>query len=89
MDKQAEQQQIENEIKYLEDWKTHPITKELLEDNIAEQDALVNLICEKQIYNLETFFSHFEAVGHLRGLRRLTRAVDVKLEELKSTLAEV
>ena len=53
----------------------HPITKEILQDTAAQEEAFVDLICKHDVTNVETFFAHFAAVGHLKGLRYVRQLI--------------
>lgn len=89
MDKDAEQRDLQAEKKYVEDWLNHPVTKQVLADNQDQQDQLITLLCQRTITNVETFFGHFEAIGHLRGLRRMRGQVEAKLEDIEEQLKEL
>lgn len=89
MDKDAEKKQLEDNRDYILGWLNHPITQQIEEVSKSEQEALVALICNQSINSLETFFGHFEAVGHLRGLRRSHFLALAQLEEVKEQLKEL
>jgi len=89
MDKDAEIQKVQDEIDYIVGWKDHAITKKLFSDSRAAQEALITLICNQPISSVETFFAHFEAVGHLRGLRQPEATVLDWIAELKNQKKEL
>lgn len=86
MDLDAERNKLQDELKWVEAYKEHPITVAILQDSKEEQEALVSLLCDTTIHNIETFFSHFEAIGHLRGLRRATALIEDRLDSVKQQL---
>ena len=68
-DRDALREQLQNEKLALQGYLDHPFTKRILEDSAEEQEKLVDLLTNVPIHSIETFFAHFEAIGHLRGLR--------------------
>ena len=86
MDKQAE---LDNEMRAIEAYLDHPISRKIKTDNLEQQEALVEVICNIPIHDIESFFKHFEAVGHLRGLRRANAIVQDDLDEIKEKLKEL
>lgn len=88
MDPATNQTQLENELRSVEAFQKHPLMQELLADNRAQQEALISLLCNESVVNIETFFAHFAALGHLRGLRRMPGLVEDKLEEIKTRMKE-
>lgn len=89
MDKDAEQRDLQAEKKFIEDWLGHPVTRQVLQDNQEQQDVLIQLLCDRTITNVETFFGHFEAIGHLRGLRRVRGQVQATLDDIEEQLKEL
>lgn len=67
----------------------HPISRKWLADNANEQEKAVRLICNEPIDSIEAFFNHWQAVGHLRGLRRARSIIDDDLEEIKQQLEDL
>lgn len=65
----------------------HPVTQSFISESREAEDALTSLICNQEIVSLETFFAHFVAIGHLKGLRAgrvlLKEEYDGLKEELK------
>jgi hypothetical protein len=80
---------LENEQKITAAWLNHPLATSLLADFKAEEEGFVNLICERRIVDLATFFTHFEAVGHLRGLRYATQRIFERRDEIETELKEL
>lgn len=89
MDVTARQLELDNQLAVLQEYLKHPVTVEVLKDLHEGQEALVRTICDQPITNLESFFNHFEAVGHLRGLRRSESLVMTNLEEVKEQIRNV
>jgi hypothetical protein len=89
MDQAGDKGKLENERAMIESYLSHPITRKIISDNKEEQEKLVNLICAQAITDVETFFAHHEAVGHLRGLRRAEAIIRFDLEEIKEKLEEL
>lgn len=84
MDKAADERQIQSDIEEVEHLKNHPVIKERLQANRDSQEALFNILTSLTINSMETFFAHFEAIGHLRALRQEATFLDFKLAELKA-----
>lgn len=89
MDITAERQRLENELRAIEQYLDHPITREILADNKTEQEKAIRLLTNEPIESIEAFFNHFEAVGHLRGLRRAKSIVDDSIEDIKVQLKDL
>ncbi len=85
MDSDAERKKLQD---WIDGYLAHPITVQLLQDSLDEQEKLVALLCNRTIVDAETFFAHFEAIGHLRGLRRTKSVLLDKLDEVKEQLKE-
>jgi hypothetical protein len=87
MDIDAERQKLENARDFVKGWLAHPITESVIRNNKESQEKFIDLLCNQPIHNIETFFAHFEAIGHLRGLRQSSALVqeqlDVVIEQLK------
>ena len=89
MDKDAERQKLQDEKSFIEAWRNHAITVAIFTDLQEGQEGLINVICNQPVSDIESFFKHFEAVGHLRGLRRVKSITDLRLEEIKEELKEL
>ena len=89
MDIDAERQQHQNELEVLESYLRHPISVEILRDNRERESQLINVICQNDVVDVESFFAHFAAVGELKGLRRARVGMEGKVEELKETLEQL
>jgi hypothetical protein len=89
MDKDAIKLQLEGEMDQIRGYLDHPITKRIFADNDEQQEALVKIICDFPIMDLESFFKHFESVGHLRGLRRAKAIVTSELERIEQEIEEL
>jgi hypothetical protein len=89
MDITAERQRLENEQRAIELYLDHPISRKIFGDNVDQQEALINTITNVPITDLESFFKHFEAVGHLRGLRRSKALIQDDIEEIEVQLKEL
>lgn len=88
MDTDAAQAQYENEMRAIEQYLEHPLSKAILKDSEEQQEAIISLLCNNPITNVETFFAHFEAIGHLRGLRRAKVLIEEAVENVKTQLKE-
>lgn len=82
MDKAALIAQLENDKATIQAWYNHPFAQELRKDNKSEQEGVINLILERPVTNVESFLAREQALGHLRGLRRLDALVQDSLEEI-------
>lgn len=89
MDITAEKQRLENELRAIEQYLNHPISRKIFTDNEEQQQALINGILEVPVTDIESFFKRFEAIGHLRGLRRSKALVQDDIEEIESQLKEL
>jgi len=86
MDITAERQRLENERKAIQQYLEHPITRDIIADNTVEQEKAIRLLTHQPIDSIEAFFNHFEAVGHLRGLRRSRSIIDDSIEDIEEQL---
>lgn len=89
MDTATEKATLENEQAAIQQYLDHPITKNIIQDNAEQQDALIDLILNHPVTNVETFLAREQALGHLRGLRRGRSIIDDKLEEIETQLKEL
>jgi hypothetical protein len=89
MDTTAERNRLESEKLALEQYLDHPISKEILSDNEESQQRLINTITHVPIDSIEAFFNHWEAVGHLRGLRQSKQLMLDSLEIIESQLKDL
>lgn len=88
MDTATKLHQLESDKRAIEVYLNHPLTKELFEDNRAQQDQAINILCEHDIDSIGAFFAHITAVGHLRGLRRIPALIKDKLEEIDEQIKQ-
>jgi hypothetical protein len=86
MDTATERQRLENEKRAIQQWLDHPITRKIITDNKEQQEALMPILVDHPIVDIESFFKHFEAVGHLRGLRRQSAIIKDDVEEIEEQL---
>lgn len=89
MDKAADKARLDNELAMVEAYRQHPLTQRFLKENAEEQEKSLVILCEQPIHNIETFFAHFECVGHLRALRRdalFLRVVEAEIQDQIETL---
>jgi hypothetical protein len=70
MDQTADKSTLENELRAIEAYLSHPISKRIFADSQTEQESLIRLILDIPVTNVETFLAREQALGHLRGLRR-------------------
>lgn len=89
MDLDARRVELENQIGALSQYLQHPVTVEVLRDLKEGQEGLVSVLCDVPILDIESFFKHFESVGHLRGLRRAESLIRENLEDVKEQLKEL
>lgn len=64
----------------------HPVTQSFITESRDAEDSLTSLICNQEIVSLETFFAHFVAIGHLKGLRAGRVLLKEEYEGLKEEL---
>lgn len=88
MDTATKQTELENQLREIEAFKKHPLMKAILDDNREQQEACVALLCDELVTDISSFFAHFAALGHLRGLRRMPCQIDDRLEEIKNEIKE-
>jgi len=86
MDRASEKAQVEDELKFLELWLDHKTTREVFSDLREQSEAVLRIILEQPITDLETFFSREQAMGHLRGLRHVQATIQDKVQEQKAKL---
>lgn len=89
MDTTAERNRLESEKRAIEQYLDHPISREIFQDNEESQESLINVLTNVPIVDLESFFKHFEAVGHLRGLRQSKRLLQDSVETIERQLKEL
>lgn len=89
MDTTAESQRLDNEKRAIAAYLDHPISRKIFEDNAAEQEKLLIILCDIPITDLESLIKRFEAVGHLRGLRRAMSLVKDDVEDIETQLKEL
>jgi hypothetical protein len=89
MDQTADKSALENEVRAIEAYLGHPISKRIFADSQTEQESLIRLILDISVTNIETFLAREQALGHLRGLRRARAIVDDDLEDIKQKLKEL
>jgi len=86
MDTAAERQRLESELKDIQRWLEHPVARKIFDDNKNGQESLIDTICNLPIDSIEAFFNHFQAIGHLRGLRRARALVDSDIADIQEQL---
>ena len=89
MDKEAVIQQVKDREAVVTAFLAHPFNVQIKQDNDEQQTALLSLICEHPVNNIETLVAHFEAIGHLRGLRRSAALLTESLEDIKEELEKL
>lgn len=89
VDIDAERQKLEDEKGWINAYIEHPITVQVLQDSAEQQEKIIDLLCNQPISNMETFFAHFEAIGHLRGLRRAKAILLDKVDDIETQLKEI
>jgi hypothetical protein len=89
MDTTAELQRLENEKRAIQAYLDHPISRKIIEDNETQQQQLIEIITNIPIDSIEAFFKKFEAVGHLRGLRRARSLIQDDVEAIEAQLKDL
>jgi hypothetical protein len=89
MDKDAEIKQLTDERAYVLGWLDHPITKEIFQDLAEQQEEGLSMLCNRTPESIETFFGHYEAIGELRGIRRVKGLVEGKLADIEMQLKDL
>lgn len=89
MDTDAERQKLENEKAFVLSWLEHPVSQEIARDNAEHQDALIDLICNREPDSIGSFFAHFIAIGELRGLRRAKGEIQSSIQTIEQQLKEL
>lgn len=89
MDTTAERQKLESEKRAIEQYLEHPISREIFQDNEDTQQSLINILTNVPIIDIESFFKHFEAVGHLRGLRQSKQLIQDSVDTIERQLKEL
>lgn len=80
-DAELEKAKLEAGKAALVQWLDAPMTKTFLSGLDADRDEMVDLLCNRSITNLETFFAHFEVVGYIRALRSVSTRAQNAVEE--------
>ena len=89
MDTTAERNRLESEKRAIQSYLDHPITREIFQDNEEIQESLINILTNVPVTDLESFFKHFESVGHLRGLRRSKQLLQDSVDTIERQLKEI
>ncbi len=89
MDKDAELNQLESEKAQIEGFLDHPISQKILSNNEEAQQAFLSLLIDIPVVDVASLISHFEARGHLRGLRQAKVLIDEGLDEIKDKIKEL
>lgn len=89
MDTTAERQRLESDERAIKAYLDHPITRKVAEDNEIEQEKAINLITNVPVDSIEAFFNLFQAIGHLRGLRRAASIVQDDVDMVATQLKEL
>ena len=89
LDVEGAKQACKDRLAYIRAYTEHPLTKKILDDGNEQQNTLIDLLCNQPIHNFETFFAHFEAIGHLRGLRRADSILCDAVEETETELKQL
>lgn len=89
MDIDAKRAELESLQRELENYLQHPVTVEVIRDLDEQVETAVTQLCNNPITDIESFFKHFEAIGHLRGLRRAKSQIMTNLEDIKDQMKEL
>lgn len=86
MEREALRQKLSDERAAVVEYLEHPFTKQILEDVNTSEAGFISLIVDKPVQDIPSLFAHFEAIGHLRGLRQSRGILHEKLEEIETEL---
>lgn len=89
MDKDAEIKQLTDARDFVRGWLEHPVTKEIFADLAEQQEQGLALLTQRTPNSVETFFGHYEAIGELRGIRRVKGLVEGKLADIEAQLKDL
>jgi hypothetical protein len=89
VDKQAEQLRLKNEEDVLQAYLDHPISKDIELDNKESQDRFMTVLIDDPITDIQSLINHFEARGHLRGLRQAKALILQSVEEVRQRIKEL
>lgn len=89
MDKAAKLIELDNQKIALENYLSNPVSVEFLRGLNEEQEALLTVLCNDSIVDIESFFKHFEGFGHLRALRKVKDLFTGSLETIKEEIQEL
>lgn len=89
MDQVGDKTTLDNELRTIEAYLDHPISRKIFADSTNEQESLIRLILDIPVTDIQTFLAREQALGHLRGLRRARAIVDDDLEEIKQKIKEL
>lgn len=81
--------QLQDKKTMLEQYLQHPVTLEVFKDIEESQQSLITTLCDVPIIDMESFFKHFEAIGHLRGLRQTKANIMTNLEDVVEQLRKL
>ena len=79
---------LESAQRELEKYIQHPYTQRMLTENTTAQDTLLRVIVNDDVRDVETLCANFVAIGHLRGLRQSSDALNETLAAIKEELAK-
>lgn len=85
---EAQQLQHEKEKVQLEEYLNHPVTQQVKRELEEQQESLMTILLDVPITDVESLVNHFEARGHLRGLKRSRAITAVALEEVNEKLKD-
>lgn len=86
MDIEAQRTKLTNDLRAVDAWLEAPITKAVMADVAVEIEKATHLLCDVPVTDIESFFAHFTAAGHLRGLRYLGLCVHEHKEVIQDKL---
>ena len=89
MDSDAERTHKENAEKAVKAYLAHPISKDVADFLETQEQRLISTIVDLSVDSLGAFFAHFEAVGHLRGIRSVRNHYEGAAEEYKEKASQV
>lgn len=72
----------------IQQYLNHPVTQHVKLDLAEQEESLMDTLLNVPVTDIESLIKHFEARGHLRGLKRSRAVVAEELEEVEEKLKE-
>lgn len=88
-DAESQRSVLQNQQDYIQAYLDHPVTREMHMAIAERAEELTEVICTRDVDCIESFFSHWIAIGGLRELRRIKSMAKDSLDEIKEQLNEL